>query len=34
MNLIKTLLNWIDNEIGLDHFDGSIDFEFEAGDFG
>jgi len=34
MNLIKTLLNWIDHEIGLDNFDGSIDFELEAGDLG
>jgi len=34
MNLIKTLLNWIDSEIGLDNFDGNIDFELEAGDLG
>jgi len=34
MNLIKTFLNWIDHEIGLDNFDGSIDFELEAGDLG
>mgnify|MGYP000285246947 CR=1 FL=1 len=34
MNLIKTLLNWIDHKIGLDNFDGSIDFELEANDLG
>ena len=34
MNLIKTLLNWINHEIGLDNFDNVIDFELELGDWG
>jgi hypothetical protein len=33
MNLIKTLLSWIDHEIGLDRLDKDIDLGLEVGDF-
>ena len=32
MNIIKTFLNWIDQEIGLHVFDGRIDIKLEASD--
>ena len=33
MNLIKTLLSWIDHETGLDRLDNNIDLGLEIGDF-